>query len=79
MTLRNLVHTRSIEVKNNGGAIPLLLHMSLWPVKVFYFNDSIPVTNYALYFFLIRIVGGGVQTGSTRHVGHSLAYCTCPG
>jgi hypothetical protein len=21
-------------------------------------------------FFLIRIVGGGVQTGSTRHVGH---------
>jgi hypothetical protein len=25
------------------------------------------------------IVGGGVQTGSTRHVGHLLAYCTCPG
>jgi hypothetical protein len=24
-------------------------------------------------------VGGGVQTGSTRHVGHLLAYCTCPG
>jgi hypothetical protein len=23
-----------------------------------------------LDFFLIRIVGGGVQTGSTRHVGH---------
>jgi hypothetical protein len=23
-----------------------------------------------LIFFLIRIVGGGVQTGSTRHVGH---------
>jgi hypothetical protein len=20
-----------------------------------------------------------VRTGSTRHVGHSLAYCTCPG
>jgi hypothetical protein len=29
--------------------------------------------------FLIRIVGGGVQTGPTRHVGHLLAYCTCPG
>jgi hypothetical protein len=27
----------------------------------------------------ICIVGGGVQTGSTRHVGHLLAYCTCPG
>jgi hypothetical protein len=30
-------------------------------------------------FFFICIVGGGVQTGSTRHVGHLLAYCTCPG
>jgi hypothetical protein len=27
----------------------------------------------------LRIVGGGVQTGSTRHVGHLLAYCTCSG
>jgi hypothetical protein len=24
-------------------------------------------------------VGGGVQTGSTRHVAQLLAYCTCPG
>jgi hypothetical protein len=32
-----------------------------------------------LFVFLIRIVGGGVQTGSTRHVGHWMAYCTCPG
>jgi hypothetical protein len=31
------------------------------------------------FFFLICIVGGGVQTGSTRHVGHLLAYYTCPG
>jgi hypothetical protein len=31
------------------------------------------------FFFLICIVGGGVQTGSTQHVGHLLAYCTCPG
>jgi hypothetical protein len=30
-------------------------------------------------FFFFCIVGGGVQTGSSRHVGHSLAYCTCPG
>jgi hypothetical protein len=28
-------------------------------------------------FFLIRRVGCG--TGSTRHVGHWMAYCTCPG
>jgi hypothetical protein len=32
-----------------------------------------------IIFFLICIVGGGVQTGSTRHVGHLLAYCNCPG
>jgi hypothetical protein len=31
------------------------------------------------FFFLICIVGGGVQTGYTRHAGHLLAYCTCPG
>jgi hypothetical protein len=30
-------------------------------------------------YFLICIVRGGVQTGSTRHVGQLLAYCTCPG
>jgi hypothetical protein len=29
--------------------------------------------------FFFCIVGGGVQTGSTRHVGHLLAYCICPG
>jgi hypothetical protein len=29
--------------------------------------------------FLICIGGGGVQTGSTRHVGHLLAYCSWPG
>jgi hypothetical protein len=33
----------------------------------------------ALNFVLICIVGNGVQTGSTRNVGHLLAYCTCPG
>jgi hypothetical protein len=32
-----------------------------------------------IFFFLICIVWGGVQTGSTRHVGHLSAYCTCPG
>jgi hypothetical protein len=39
--------------------------------RLFLFSKS------GLLFFL-RIVGGGVQTGSTWHVGHSLAYCTCP-
>jgi hypothetical protein len=31
------------------------------------------------FLILICIVGGGVQIGSTRHVGHLLAYCTCAG
>jgi hypothetical protein len=31
------------------------------------------------FFFFKFAVGGGVQTGSTRHVGHLLAYCTYPG
>jgi hypothetical protein len=30
-------------------------------------------------FFFIWKLGGGVHTGSTRHCGHYLAYCTCPG
>jgi hypothetical protein len=29
--------------------------------------------------FTLRIVGGGVQTGSTRHRGHLLSYCACTG
>jgi hypothetical protein len=36
-------------------------------------------SKFIFNFFLIRIVGGGVQTRSTRHVGHWMAYCTCPG
>jgi hypothetical protein len=31
---------------------------------------------FKLNFFNLH---SGVQTGSTRHVGHLLAYCTCPG
>jgi hypothetical protein len=32
----------------------------------------------SLYLFAFRIVGGS-PNGSTRHVGHWMAYCTCPG
>jgi hypothetical protein len=34
---------------------------------------------YSSFFFLIRIMWGGIQSGSTRHVGRWMAYCTCPG
>jgi hypothetical protein len=43
------------------------------------FWDVTPFSLVNRHFFFICIVGGGVQTGSTRHVGHLLAYCTCPG
>jgi hypothetical protein len=42
-------------------------------------GDRETIAANSTFFFLICIVGGGVQTGSTRHVGHLLAYCTCPG
>jgi hypothetical protein len=48
------------------------------------FEHTVPAsawakTVYTLSFLLVRIVGGGVQTGPTRHVRHLLAYCSCPG
>jgi hypothetical protein len=41
--------------------------------------NNISNSGYSSLFFLIRIVGRGVQAGSTLHVGHWMAYCTCPG
>jgi hypothetical protein len=32
-----------------------------------------------VFFFYMRIVGGGVQSVSTQHRGHLLSYCTCLG
>jgi hypothetical protein len=43
---------------------------------IFSINLIIPA---ALIFFNLRIGGDGVQTGSTRHRGHLLSYCACPG
>jgi hypothetical protein len=43
---------------------------------LFYILES---STLLLLLLFICIVGGGVESGSTRHVGHSLAYCTCPG
>jgi hypothetical protein len=40
---------------------------------------TLSMYEYRLFFFLICIVGGGIQTGSTRHVGPLLANFTCPG
>jgi hypothetical protein len=46
-----------------------------WPA----FSSCMPANRHSgSTINLICIVGGGVQTGSTWHVGHLLAYCTCP-
>jgi hypothetical protein len=43
-------------------------------------DDPLEVETCSAYYInKIRIVGGGVQAGSTRHVGHYLACCTFPG
>jgi hypothetical protein len=43
------------------------------------FEPASTRVTYFFFNFLICLMGGGVQTGSTRHVGHLLAYCTYPG
>jgi hypothetical protein len=62
----------SVEVKN-GGVIfhsPIILHGVMLKRREF---------TFLLCCCVLRIVGGGVQTGSTRHRGHLLSYCACPG
>jgi hypothetical protein len=54
---------KSVDLKNN-----LLLLLS------FYFCEEIAT----IKTFLIRIVGGGVQTGSPQHVGHFWAIVPAP-
>jgi hypothetical protein len=42
-------------------------------ITLYIFNFQFTLVN-----ILNSILGDEVQTGSTRHVGHLLAYCTCP-
>jgi hypothetical protein len=47
----------------------LLIHLQYLKIMLCFF----------FLLFFLRIVAGGVQTGSTRHRGHLLSYCACPG
>jgi hypothetical protein len=38
--------------------------------EVHFHDDVISLAFIIKFFFLIHLVGGGVQAGSTRHVGH---------
>jgi hypothetical protein len=61
----------------------------MWNYVLVLLNDSSRPFNDLCHLALIEsnyvfcerncILGDGVQTGSTRHVCHLLAYCTCPG
>jgi hypothetical protein len=46
-------------------------------INIFKFQNLKNSLVVTMYFFYSE--WGGVQTGFTRHVGHQLAYCTCPG
>jgi hypothetical protein len=46
---------------------------------VYFRSRSTSDVRVSVIHFFIRIVGGGVQTGSTRQVDYLLAYRTCPG
>jgi hypothetical protein len=60
------------------GARPKPATHCLWSAVM----SSIPrrkVQSFFFFFLLYMWGAGGVQTGSPRHVGHWMAYCTCPG
>jgi hypothetical protein len=48
------------------------------PSFLFHFKHNSEVSKHH-NFLLISLTGGWSPTGSTRHVGHKLAYCICPG
>jgi hypothetical protein len=65
--------------------IPLQTVFWLYPFKAmeavasFVVQDGLVLNQISLLFFFNSNSWGWSPTGSTRHVGHHLAYCTCPG
>jgi hypothetical protein len=76
LTLNNSVDgtVRIVRMKQNR-----MIQSKVTLCKIAYMIRGVGHPYTKNHLFLICIVGGGVQTGSTRHVGHLLAYCTCPG
>jgi hypothetical protein len=71
---------RSLFINSGTPPIHSLTHPPIHPPTHPSIYLSIYPPNHLptyLIIFLINIVGGG--TGYTRHVGHWMAYCTCPG
>jgi hypothetical protein len=74
--VRPLVPCSAIPAVSLGPPLPSeTKDVNSKTLRPFYF---IYILYGSLVIFFIRIVGGGVHTGSTRHVGHWMAYCTCP-
>jgi hypothetical protein len=57
------------------SGLELPLSLVVQPVTSRYTDWAIPFS----FFFNLCIVGGGAQTGFTRHRGHLLSYCAYPG
>jgi hypothetical protein len=61
-------------------ASSIVLHFfSTRSVKKWSVKCRLYVCMYACMYFFNSNSGGWSPTGSTRHVGHQVAYCTCPG
>jgi hypothetical protein len=65
------------RVRRNKFSITYALYLCIY--LFIYSEVKCVLCIFFIYLFLFGIVGGGVHTGSTRHCGHVLAYCTCPG
>jgi hypothetical protein len=60
-----------------AGPLGTVHLLSAWKANICFILSWLH--HHVKLFFLIRIVGGGVQAGSTRYVGHWMAYCIYPG
>jgi hypothetical protein len=82
-TIRELQMAKNVRSIMNGVAYTQKICNGRWTLvsteEACALQTVVGILNSFFFFFLICIVEGGVQTGSTRHFGHLLAYCTCPG
>jgi hypothetical protein len=69
----------SAQVPHRSHVSTLLLSDIRSQILCTFAGKSANVKTYISSYFFIHIVGGGVQTGSTRHVGHFWPIEPAPG
>jgi hypothetical protein len=68
------LHLQGRKIHARGTSV------SRWLQTAFFNGINVwAVRTHFLVIAWLFIVWGGVQAGSTRHVGHWMTYCTCPG